>query len=71
MDFFNVDSDERPNDDEIDVSHLRDNEHKERLLALIGNYKPKKTKLTDIKMKILLKTKKPICLRPRRLPETF
>lgn len=27
-----IDTDKRPNDDEIDISHLQDNEHKEKLL---------------------------------------
>lgn len=54
---------------DIHVEHISDIKYKRLVSELIDDYKPEKTKTTDIKMKIILKSEEAIYQRPRRLSE--
>lgn len=51
----------------VDVSHIKDEERREQVKKLIEDYEPEKIKLTDVKMKIIMKNEEPVYQRPRRL----
>lgn len=50
-----------------DVSYIRNAEHKHAIATLIKNYKPNKTRETDLEMTIVLKDDEPVYQRARRL----
>jgi len=51
-----------------DIDIITDDEIRERVKKLINEYEPKKSKTTEIELKITLQDEKPIFQRPRRLP---
>ncbi|GBN00585.1 Transposon Ty3-G Gag-Pol polyprotein, partial [Araneus ventricosus] len=53
---------------EIDLTHIQNKAHQEKVLNLIRNYKPNKIKKIDVKMNIRLTSDIPINSSPRRFP---
>ncbi|GBO18585.1 hypothetical protein AVEN_275650-1 [Araneus ventricosus] len=53
---------------EIDLTHIQNKEYEEKVLNLLRNYKPNKTKKIDVKMSIRLTSDIPINSSPRRFP---
>ncbi|GBO46567.1 Retrovirus-related Pol polyprotein from transposon 17.6 [Araneus ventricosus] len=53
---------------EIDLTHIRNKAHQEKVRNLLRNYKPNKTKKIDVKMNIRLTSDIPINSSPRRFP---
>ncbi|GBM30605.1 hypothetical protein AVEN_27633-1 [Araneus ventricosus] len=58
------------NNEEVELTHIRDLKVKTELKKLIENYKPHKTETTNVTMRIILKDNEPICQSPRRLAFT-
>lgn len=52
---------------EIELTHIESPEHREKIDALVENYRPEKTQDVGIRTKIVLNTDVPIVSRPRRL----
>lgn len=59
---FKIDviNEEKPKEPNVDVSYIKNNNHKTILYKLINNYTPKRTHETNIKMKLVLKNGKPV-----------
>ncbi|GBO13826.1 hypothetical protein AVEN_27777-1 [Araneus ventricosus] len=53
---------------EIDLTHIQNKAHQEKVRNLLRNYKPNKTKKIDVKMNIRLTSDIPINSSPRRFP---
>lgn len=54
---------------EIDVSHVRNTDHKRAVTELIANYRPNKLREIDIKMAIVLRDDEPVYQKARRLSQ--
>lgn len=54
----------------VDMSGIQDAEHKRAITTLIENYRPDKTRETDVKMTIILKDEEPVYQKARRLSQT-
>lgn len=61
---INVDSNEENN---IDVTHIKNREHRETIKKLINEYEPEKTREVGLKMTIILRDDEPVYQRARRL----
>lgn len=59
--------DEEKDVEAIDVTHIKNPKHQEKVKNLIEMYQPEKCLTTDIKMNIVLKTEEAIYQSPRRL----
>lgn len=55
-------------DETPDLSHIVNKENKKIITQMLDEYKPKKTKSTNVTMKIIVKDDEPIYNTPRRLP---
>ncbi|GFS63119.1 hypothetical protein NPIL_452211, partial [Nephila pilipes] len=53
--------------DEVDLSHITDQDIKHNLKQVLDTYTPQKRKTTDVMMKIVLTDESPIHSKPRRL----
>ena len=53
--------------DDIDVSHVSEPKHKEKITKLVQDYEPNKTREIGLKMSIISKDDKPVYQRARRL----
>jgi hypothetical protein len=51
----------------VDLSHIQNSKHVQKLQTLVDNYKPEQTRDVGIRMKLLLTDDEPINSRPRRL----
>lgn len=60
-----IDFDCEKND--VDVSHVLQSEHREKVRRLVREYKPSKTREIDLKMSIVLRDDEPVYQRARRL----
>ncbi|XP_073811783.1 uncharacterized protein [Musca autumnalis] len=58
------------NDTDIDIGETASDDAKEKVLDMINNYRPEKTKGTNVEMRITLSQEDPIFCNPRRLPLT-
>lgn len=54
-------------DNEVDLSHIKDAKQKAETEEIIEKYQQNKGRDLDIKMRIILNDEAPVCQRPRRL----
>ncbi|EFN61282.1 hypothetical protein EAG_00602, partial [Camponotus floridanus] len=59
LEIFRIDVEGTYDSNEVDVSHIQNAEHRRTIVTLVENYKPNRTRETDIKMSIVLKDDEP------------